>query len=207
MFPFTTLLVPLEIVRAYSEAFYPGPYVAPKLPASQANSSKVGVAIPIDSTKPMSTHFYDTQVSTVYFQILFTKRNLEAILYKDTVLVTSAMAGSGFASWQISLFVRRLEKDGIDKPVNWDDEQAAKLAEKVNPPLTPGAPPKIIGLKPENLRYLEFDYHVISTFDRKPPRYDAEQVDALLEIAEAIKKVGSGGVTKEIVPRGTAVDG
>jgi hypothetical protein len=191
MFPFTTLLVPLEIARAYSEAFYPGPYVAPKLPASQANSSKVGSGIPIDSAKPMNTHFYDTQVSTVYFQILFTKRNLEAILYKDTVLVTSAMAGSGFASWQISLFVQRLEKDGIDKPVNWTDQQAVELATKVEPPLTPGAPPKIIGLKPENLKYLEFDYHVISTFDRKPPRYDAEQVDALLKIAEAIKKGGT----------------
>ena len=186
MFPFTTLLVPLEIARAYSEAFYPGPYVAPKLPASPAN--KDGAVTPIDSAKPMSTHFYDTQVSTVYFQILFTKRNLEAILYKDTVLVTSAMAGSGFASWQISLFVQRLEKAGIDKPVNWTDEQATKLAEKVNPPITPGANrPKIIGLKPENLKYLEFDYHVISTFDRKPPRYDAEQVDALREIADVIK--------------------
>ena len=46
---------------------------------------------------------------------------------------------------------------------------------------------KIIGLKSENLKYLQVDYHVISTFDRKPPRYDAEQVDALREIAAAIK--------------------
>jgi hypothetical protein len=90
MFPFTTLLVPLEITRAYAEAFFPGPYAAPKLPSSQANSSKDGAAIPINSAKPMSTQFYDTQVSTVYFQILFTKRNLEAILHKDTVLVTTA---------------------------------------------------------------------------------------------------------------------
>ncbi len=187
MFPFTTLLVPLEIARAYAEAFLPGPYEAPNLPASQANSSKVGATIPINSATPMSTHFYDTQVSTVYFQILFTKRNLETILHKDTVLVTSAMTDSGFASWQISLFVQRLEKEGIEKPVDWTDEQATKLAEKVNPPITPGAPPKIIGLKPENLKYLQFDYHVISTFDRKPPRYDAEQVDALREIAAAIK--------------------
>ena len=31
MFPFTTLLVPLEIARAYAEVFFPGPYVASKL--------------------------------------------------------------------------------------------------------------------------------------------------------------------------------
>jgi hypothetical protein len=208
MFPFTTLLVPLEIARAYAEAFFPGPYVAPKLSSSQANSSKDGAAIPINSAKPMSTQFYDTQVSTVYFQILFTKRNLEAILHKDTVLVTSAMAGSGFASWQISLFVQRLEKDGIDKPVNWTDEQAAELAAKIEP--APGTKPvgKIIGLKSENVKYLEFDYHVISTFDRKPPRYDAEQVDALLKIADAIKvKCRSGEVAKEIVSHRPAADG
>ena len=261
MFPFTALLVPLEIARAYAEAFFPGPYVAPKLPAWQAHSSKVGAAIPtefmsfgnpvlsdqpISSAKPMSTQFYDTQVSTVYFQILFTKRNLEAILHKGTVLVTSAMAGSGFASWQISLFVQRLAKDGIKKPADWTDDQAIELAEEVCPPRTPegarsayaanhtnaaaaaavaaadkleAASPtspltspliscaeldcltanldaalakmpveKIIGLKPENLKYLQVDHQVISTFDRKPPRYDAEQVDALREIAAAIKK-------------------
>ena len=188
MFPFTTLLVPLEIARAYAEAYFPGPYVAPKLPASRANSSKVGAATPINSAKPMSTQFYDTQVSTVCFQILFTKRNLEAILYKDTVLVTSAMTGSGFASWQISLFVQRLEKDGIEKPVDWTDDQAIELAEKVAPPRCPAeGGQKIIGLKSENLKYLQFDYQVISTFDRKPPRYEAEQVDALREIAAAIK--------------------
>jgi hypothetical protein len=198
MFPFTTLLVPLEIARAYAEAFFPGPYVASKSPASQANSSEVGVTIPINSAKPMSTQFYDTQVSTVYFQILFTKRNLEAILDKGTVLVTSAMTEGGFASWQISLFVQRLnakstpllEKDGIPKPAEWTDDQAVELAVEVFPVRTSGSKDpvkKIIGLKPENLKYLQVDYQVVSTFDRKPARYDAEQVEALREIAAAIK--------------------
>jgi hypothetical protein len=240
MFPFTTLLVPLEIACAYAETFLPGPYVGPKLPASQANSSKADAALPINSAKPMSTQFYDTQVSTVYFQILFTKRNLEAILDKGTVLVTSAMTDSGFASWQISLFIQRLEKPGIPKPVEWTDDEAIELAVEVYPPRTPdgakaaaanpanaaaaaavtaadkleaathASPPlscaeldcltasldaalakipveRVIGLKPENLKYLQVDYQVINTFDRKPPRYDAEQVDALREIAAAIK--------------------
>ena len=189
MFPFTTLLVPLEIARAYAEAFFPGPYITPKLSSCQAHS-----AIPFNSAKPMSTQFYDTQVSTVYFQILFTKRNLEAILDSGTVLVTSAMADSGFASWQISLFVQQLntksdplsKKDGIPKPAEWTDDQAIELAVDVYPS---DAPPveRVIGLEPENLKYLKFDYQVISTFDRKPPRYDAEQVDVLRDIADAIR--------------------
>jgi hypothetical protein len=195
MFPFTTLLVPLEIARAYAEAFFPGPYVASKSPASQANSSKVDATIPINSAKPMSTQFYDTQVSTVYFQILFTKRDLEAILHEGTVLVTSAMTDSGFASWQISLFIQQLntkskpllETDGIPKPAEWTDAEAIELAVAVYPP--DALPVKrVIGLEPKNLKYLQVDHHVISTFDRKPPRYDAEQVDALREIADEIKK-------------------
>jgi hypothetical protein len=189
MFPFTTLLVPLEIARAYAESFFPGPSITPKLSSCQAHS-----AIPFNSPKPMSTQFYDTQVSTVYFQILFTKRNLEAILHKGTVLVTSAMADNGFASWQISLFVQQLntksdplsKKDGIPKPAEWTDDQAIELAVDVYPS---DAPPveRVIGLEPENLKYLKFDYQVISTFDRKPPRYDAEQVDVLRDIADAIR--------------------
>ncbi len=215
MFRFTTLLVPLEIARAYAEAFLPGPNLfAPKVPAPQAYPPKGDAAVPIEamssgsrfpsdqptnSTKLMSTQFYDTQVASVYFQILFTKRNQEAILHKDTVLVTSAMTGSGLASWQISLFVQRLnaksdqssDKDGIPKPAEWTDEDARELALEVYPAgaatVTDRSVDRVIGLKPENLKYLHFDYHVISTFDRKPARYDAEQVDALREIAAAIK--------------------
>jgi hypothetical protein len=194
MFPFTTLLVPLEIARAYAEVFFPGPYVASKSPASQANSSKVGATIPINSAKPMSTQFYDTQVSTVYFQVLFTKRNLEAILDKGIVLVTSAMTDSGFASWQTSLFIQKLNtksdplsnEDGIPKPAEWTDDQAIELATEVFPPDALSVE-RVIGLEPENLKYLQLDYQVISTFDRKPARYDEEQIDALREIAAAVK--------------------
>ena len=142
----------------------------------------------------MSTQFYDTQVSTVYFQILFTKRNLEAILDKGIVLVTSAMTDSGFASWQTSLFIQKLNtksdplsnEDGIPKPAEWTDDQAIELATEVFPPDALSVE-RVIGLKPENLKYLQLDYQVISTFDRKPARYDEEQIDALREIAAAVK--------------------
>lgn len=148
----------------------------------------------------MSTQFYDTQVSTVDYQILFTKRGRETVLAGDRVLVTSAMASSGFASWQISLFMQKLNKesnplsdnDGIPKPTDWTDDEAIELAAKVFPWLNYPRPHdrpilRVIGLKPENLKYLQVDYQVISTFDRKPPRYDEDQVGALREIATAIK--------------------
>jgi hypothetical protein len=206
----------------------------------------------------MSTQFYDTQVTTVDYQILFTKRDREALLDSGRTIVTSAMAGSGFASWQISLFIGKLNNVGIPKPADWTNRQADELALDVTPrryaaavaaakvvvqnnasvPLAqalvnivqsavnaaPGnatlatalasaqaqqaAPNQnnalaaeaavaaaadewpvqtVKGLKAENLKYLQVDHQIISTLDRKPPRYDADQVDALRDIATVIK--------------------
>jgi hypothetical protein len=210
------------IRSAYTEGFLPTPSsVVSKPPASKAAPPRgaqapiepinSGNRVPSDQpTKPpkaMSTQFYDTQVNTVDFQILFTKRNREALLDTGRVIVTSAMSGNGFAAWQISLFIQKLNRktgstpavtDGIPKPADWTDDEAVELAVEVFPTRATSADrsaaalaqipiERVIGLKPENLQYLQADYQIISTFDRKPPKYDAEQVDALREIAAVIK--------------------
>lgn len=199
MLPVTTSLrLSLEVARAYAEAFLPkSSIVSPEPPAPP---NRVPSDQSANSAKAMSTQFYDTQVSTVDYQILFTKRDREAVLASDRVLVTGAMASGGFASWQISLFMQKLnkesnplsDKDGIPKPTDWTNDEAIELAVKVVPWRNYPRPPddpilRVIGLKPENLKYLQIDYQVISTFDRKPPRYDEDQVGALREIATAIK--------------------
>ena len=206
MLPFTTsllrlsFLAPLEIARAYAEAFLPTASIStPRLPAPKAD--RVPSDQPTNSAKTMSTQFYDTQVATVDYQILFTKRDREAILHHGTVIVTNAMAGNGFASWQISLFIQKLNA-GIPKPEDWTHDEAVELACEVYPATVNASPPdasppcspcantiteKIRGLKREYLKYLQVEYQIISTFDRKPPRYDADQVDALREIAKVIR--------------------
>jgi hypothetical protein len=192
MLPITTSLlrlslVPLEIARAYCEAF-----------ASAAAVAQAGNRAPSDqssnSGKAMSTQFYDTQVSTVDYEIFFNKRDKEALLDCGRVIVTGAMTGSGFESWRISLFIQKLNKesnplvvtDGIQKPADWSDADAIELAAKVCP-VAPAVVQRVIGLKPENLKYLQFEYQIISTFNRQPPRYDKDQVGVLREIATAIK--------------------
>jgi hypothetical protein len=223
MLPFTTLMLrlslsPIEFARAYCEAFasaapnVPPKLYAPKLDPSNggavaaAKAMRSGSRVPPDqssnSGKAMSTQFYDKQVATVNFQILFTKRDNEALLGSGRVIVTSAMAESGFASWRIALFIRELNfkqngpagpltpADGIAIPVDWTDQQAIDLTLEVYPwnnyPNLPPAAPiqRVIGLKPENLKYLQVDHQIISTFDRKPPQ---DQIGALREIADAIK--------------------
>jgi hypothetical protein len=87
----------------------------------------------------MSTQFYDTQVTTVDYQILFTKRNREALLDEGTVIVTNAMGDGGFASWQISIFTQKLNTVGIPKPKDWTDDEAIELAAKVVPTANPAA--------------------------------------------------------------------
>jgi hypothetical protein len=192
-----SFLVPLEIARAYAEAFLPrSSIVSPKGPAPP---NRVPSDQSTTSAKAMSTQFYDTQVATVNYQILFTKRGKEAILDSGTEVVTSAMSGSGFASWRISLFIQKLfhqaappafgAGDGIPRPKEWTNADAIDLAVAVIPWL--GDPPPlvppilwVIGLKPENLKYLQVDYQIVSIFDRKPP---TDQIGALREIAAAIK--------------------
>jgi hypothetical protein len=218
MLPFTTMLLrlsltPLEIARAYSEAFSSGksirgpelttPKVDPREgagPAAARSISSVKCLPAGQSTNlanAMNTQFYDNKVTTVNFQILFTKQGSEAMLDQGRVLVTEAMTDAGFASWQISLFLQRLNQgleaanlnysSGIEKPTNWTDLQAIQLAERVHP--WSGDPPsapisRVIGLKRENLKYLQVDHQIINAFDRKP---STDQVAALRDIASAIR--------------------
>src|SRR5271165_5567814 len=100
--------MPLEIARAYAEAFSSkGSIVAQKPAAAMDSGNRFRSDQSTNPSETMSTQFYDTQVTTVDFQILFTKRDSEALLDSGRAVVTSAMAGSGFASWQILLFKQK----------------------------------------------------------------------------------------------------
>jgi hypothetical protein len=180
MLPFTTsllrlsFLAPLEIARAYAEAFLPMAFIStPRPPAPKADR------VPLDqSTNPaktMSTQFYDTQVTTVAYQILFTIRDSEALLKKDITAVAKAMTGSGFTSWIIAQFIREIDKDGLQQPPQWSDEDFKKFIDGKT-------------LKKEYLEFLQVEYQVLSTLDRKPPKYDKDEVDVLQHIASTLDK-------------------
>ncbi len=128
----------------------------------------------------MTNNFYDSNVTTVDYQIIFTKRDFEAVLEKGTTAVAKAMTGSGFASWKIAEFIRQIDQEGIDLPREWTQEDAEALAEVVEG--------KVKKLRPENLEYLQVEYQVLSTLDRKPARYEEDKVDALQEIARRLPK-------------------
>lgn len=192
MLPFTTLLLrvslaPLEFARAYCEAFASAaPNVAPKLNSSNgaALTAATGISsgnrgVPSDRTRnsamAMNTQFYENQVATVEYQILFTKRDSEALLEHKTTTVAKAMTGNGFASWKIAQFV--LDKDGFEKPAEWKAPDLTTFANQV------GTTSKY-KLKDEYVEFLQVDYQIISTFDRKP---STDQVTVLRDIAAAIR--------------------
>jgi hypothetical protein len=193
MLPFTALLVraslaPFEFARAYCEAFASAaPNVRPRLSAPKVDpsngSSKVRdpeSRVPSyqsgDSDKVMSTQFYDNQVATVSYQILFTKRDKEALLEEKTTTVAKMMTGSGFASWKIAQFVT--DQHGFPAPREWQTTDLNTFTTPVS------GPPDRYTLKPEYYEFLQVDYQVINTFDRKPPQ---DEIGALREIATAIK--------------------
>jgi hypothetical protein len=197
MLPFTTLMLrfslsPIEFARAYCEAFasaapsVPPKLVAPRLDPSNGAATAVaprcsGNRVPSDqsgnSGKVMSNQFYDSQVATVSYQILFTKRDNEALLDSETTTVAKTMTGNGFASWKIAEFIRKDED--LEKPEAWSDDDYDEFTEVVDSKHR---------LKEEYLEFLQVDYQIISTFDRKAPRYDQDQVAVLRKIADAIEK-------------------
>jgi len=147
---------------------------------TQSSSPPVIATGPIEQENNMTTTFYDTNVTTVDYQIIFTKRNCEAVLEKDTTAVAKAMTGSGFASWKIAEFIRRMELEGIKKkPDEWTPKDFKDLTD---------GPADSWKLKKENFEYLQVEYQVLSTLDRKPAKYEQEKVDALQQIAREIKE-------------------
>jgi hypothetical protein len=206
MLPFTTMLVrlslaPLEIARAYSEAFSSADsigaskLVIPKVDPYQGNASAAARFIssgsclpagqPTYQAKAMSAQFHDNQVATVDYQILFTKRGNETILQSGTTVVAKAMTGSGFASWKIAQFVRR----PLKKPADWSDEDWKEFTQDFTEDFTDATSPPNTDtpkrLKEKYLEFLQVEYQVLSTLDRKGP---TNEIAALLEIANAIKE-------------------
>jgi hypothetical protein len=190
MLPFTTLLLrlslsPIEFARAYCEAFASAaPKVPPKLLAPKLDVSsgvpKVrgsGNHVPSyqsgNSGNVMSTQFYETQVASVSYQILFTKRDKEALLEKEITTVAKAMTGSGFASWKIAQFIKKDED--LKKPAEWEQKDYDEFTEDFHGKRK---------LKDKYLEFLQVEYQIMSTFDRQP---STDQVVVLREIANAIK--------------------
>jgi hypothetical protein len=174
-----SFLVPLEIARAYAEAFLPrSSIVSAKAPAPP---NRVPSDQSTNSAKAMSTQFYDTQLTTVDYQILFTKRDSEALLEHKTTTVATAMTGNGFASWKIAQFVLG---DGFPRPEGWEDKDVEMFTEEI---VTSPPGPQKYKLKKEYLQFLQVEYQVLGTLDRKPPKYDKDEVDALRRIADAIE--------------------
>lgn len=128
----------------------------------------------------MNTQFYDSNVATVDYQILFTKRDFETVLEWGTTAVAKAMTGSGFASWKIAQFIRETDENGIKIPSEWKAADIAKLTE----------PAAVKGGRKLNKLYLEFlqvEYQVLSSLDRKPSKYDKDEVDVLQQISSTLQ--------------------
>ena len=123
-------------------------------------------------------NFYDSNVTTVDYQIIFTKRDFEAVLEDGTRTVAKAMTGSGFASWKIAEFIRKTDASGIKPiPEEWENEDVDKVLEKG----------PVRRLRRDVLEYLQVEYQVLNTLERKQPRYEGDQVDALQGIESALE--------------------
>lgn len=124
--------------------------------------------------------FQSTDLSTVKYQVLFTKRDLEAILEDRTQVVSKTVTDSGFASWKIGEFISQLMKNGIPKPTSWSAADAESIG-RYDPKTQ-----RITAINSDELDNLEVEYQVLSVSERKQANYDKDTVSALEKIAQKL---------------------
>ena len=150
-----------------------GPVAAP----IQSLSQPVIAVTPAKQENTMTPNFYDYNVTTVDYQIIFTKRDFEAVLEDGTTTVAKAMTGSGFASWKIAEFIRKTDASGIKPiPEEWENEDVDKVLEKG----------PVQRLRRDVLEYLQVEYQVLNTLERKQAKYEEDKVDALQGIESTL---------------------
>jgi len=185
------------------------PPLAPALPAEHPQPNQTYNPFPAQAREPQlfkfqtkqtnnnmssTAEFYDTSLYTVDYQILFVKRDKEALLEKGTTIVAKTMTGGNFDAWKIAQFIEELTSEGIHIPQDWRGKNLDSIVSKwgeEDPEKRKKIPENkrlIKGLKPESLEYLDVRHQIVSTVDRRQPHYEEKKTEALERIADTIGK-------------------
>ena len=182
--PTTANHPPLPSGQAEPEAlFTPTPNPEPDFPIPEP--------APKEANK-MGETFSDKNVTTVQYQVLFIKRDYEAILRDTRTVVTQHLSADGFVAWRIADFISDMSGHGV----HLDQSQARTLGPlegiKFQPPYDPCNPDwgkggaRLVGMSNDNNQYLRIEYQVLSSISREDANYDEDQTKALQDIARKL---------------------
>jgi len=133
-----------------------------------------------NSADGLDKDLHDDMLKLVRYKVLFVRREYEVAFPEREDLVSDNMDGSAFTAWKIAEFIQELQRGITDVPTKWVSKGYPK-----NP--APPAPPyqkdgKLLGLPPEDKKYLRVYYEVLERYPREKFKYEEQQIRVLEEI-------------------------
>lgn len=149
-------------------------------------TQKEGIPLTTDgnSGTEMDKDLHDDMLKLVRYKLLFVRREYEVAFPEKEDLVSDNMDGSAFTAWKVAEFIQELQRGTTPVPGKW-----ASKGYPSNP--DPPAPPfqkdgKLLGIPPEDKKYLRVYYEVLERYPREKFKYEEQQIRVLEEIRDKL---------------------
>lgn len=115
----------------------------------------------------------------VRYQVLFVRRGYEHAFTEQEALLAENLDGDAFTAWKIAEFMQELRRGEAPAPAAWRAQNY--------PPGGYVRNGKLIGLPPEDQKYLRLDYRVLARYPRQRFNFERRQIRVLKQIRDAIR--------------------
>jgi hypothetical protein len=123
---------------------------------------------------------HDDMLKLVRYKVLFVRREYEVAFPEKEDLVSDNMDGAAFTAWKIAEFIQELQRRTTDVPSKWAGKDYPKNDPHSGTPFVEDG--KLLGLPPEDKKYLRVYYEVLDRYPREKFKYEEQQIRVLEEI-------------------------
>jgi len=132
----------------------------------------------------MDKDLHDDMLKLVRYKVLFVRREYEVAFPEKEDLVSDNMDGSAFTAWKIAEFIQELQRGETSVPAKWVDKGYPKNSESSGSSFVKDG--KLLGLPPEDKKYLRVYYQVLERYPREKFKYEEQQIRVLEEIRDKL---------------------
>ena len=128
---------------------------------------------------------HDDMLKLVRYKVLFVRREYEVAFPEKEDLVSDNMDGSAFTAWKVAEFIQELQRGNTEVPGKWVGKGYPKNPDPADPPFEKDG--KLLGLPPEDKKYLRVYYEVLERYPREKFKYEEQQIRVLEEIRDKLQ--------------------
>jgi len=132
----------------------------------------------------MDKDLHDDMLKLVRFKLLFVRREYEVAFPEKEDLVSDNMDGSAFTAWKVAEFIQELQRGNTPVPSKWTSKGYPGNPDPPSPPFQKDG--KLLGIPPEDKKYLRVYYEVLERYPREKFKYEEQQIRVLEEIRDKL---------------------